>query len=127
MLYLGRHAQNAPVASDWPVGRRRHRRTDVHADAIGDVGLPANGLLVDWLPAVEDVVEALAPIGIFSSWASSRCSAAASPAIGTINARAHIGALAGNPVDKSGVDQLFQCLAAFTIGPRTNLWKFTSA
>lgn len=85
-----------------------HERADVQADAIVEVGVPADGLLGQRLPADEDVVGRFAFEDGFEPGLEITCSGQAR--LGTVDAVLHAFFLAADPVAEIGVDQTFEVL-----------------
>ena len=112
-LIFGVAAQDAGVRAAGVQRACGHERADVHPHAVVDVRVPADRLLVQWLPAHEDVVGRLAfedldELGL-------QMLGGGEARICAFDAGLLIGALAVDPVAEIGVDQLLQRPPAFAV------------
>ena len=85
-----------------------HERTDVEAHAVVEVGVPADGLLGQGLPADENVVGRFAFEDGFEPGLEIACGGQA--CLGAVDAVLDAFFLAANPVAEIGVDQTFEVL-----------------
>jgi hypothetical protein len=85
-----------------------HEGADVQAHAVVEVGVPADGLLGQRLPAHEDVVGLLAFQDEFQAALQVLCCGQAGG--GAVDAVAHAGFLVAYPVAQVGVDEALQVL-----------------
>lgn len=112
-FYFGCGAQDAGVLRAGVQGARGHEGANVQADAVIDVRVPADGLLVEWLPADEDVVGGFACEDALEFVLQVHRGGEAG--VGAFCARLLLPALLRNPVAEVGVDEFLEGAAAFTI------------
>ena len=115
-LIFGCAAQDAGVGAAGVQRARGHEGADVHPHAVVDVGVPADRLLVQRLPAHEDVVGRLAFQNLDEF--GLQMLGVREPCVCAFDAGLLVGALAVDPVAEIGVDQLLQRAPAFAVRRR---------
>ena len=95
-------------------GTRDNERADVNAHAVVDVGLPADGLLVQPLPANEDVVGRLAIEDLLEL--AFQVLGGGDASVGSLYARLLVCALTVKPIAELGARHFVQDSAAFRVG-----------